>query len=63
MRAAGIEPKTLQFIHPRSDEHANLVLIEGIKGAGKEAKVLTPLVLYDARGSYTEQAQNIFAAI
>ena len=63
MRASGIEPKTLQFIHPRIDEHANLVLIEGIKGAGKEAKVLTPLVLYDARGRYTEQAQNIFAAI
>jgi tRNA1Val (adenine37-N6)-methyltransferase len=63
MRASGIEPKTLQFIHPRSDEPANLLLIEGIKGAGKEAKILTPLVLYDARGSYTEQAQNIFAAI
>jgi len=63
MRAAGIEPKTLQFIYPRSDEPANLVLIEGIKGAGKEAKVLTPLVLYDARGNYTDQAQNIFAAI
>jgi tRNA1Val (adenine37-N6)-methyltransferase len=63
IRASGIEPKTLQFIHPRSDEPANLVLIEGIKGAGKEAKVLTPLVLYDARGSYTELAQNIFAAI
>ena len=63
MRASGIEPKTLQFIHPRSDALANMVLIEGIKGAGKEAKVLTPLVLYDARGSYTEQAQNIFAAI
>ena len=63
MRASGIEPKTLQFIHPRSDEHANLVLIEGIKGAGKEAKVLTPLVLYDARGRYTEQVQNIFAAL
>ena len=63
MRAAGIEPKTLQFIHPKIDEQANLVLVEGVKGAGKEAKVLTPLVLYDARGSYTEQAQNIFASI
>jgi tRNA1Val (adenine37-N6)-methyltransferase len=63
MRAAGIEPKTLQFIHPKIDEPANLLLVEGVKGAGKEAKVLTPLMLYDARGNYTEQAQKIFATI
>jgi tRNA1Val (adenine37-N6)-methyltransferase len=63
MRAAGIEPKTLQFLHPKIDEPANLLLVEGVKGAGKEAKVLTPLVLYDTDGNYTEQAQNIFAAI
>ena len=63
MRASGIEPKNLQFLHPKIDEPANLLLVEGVKGAGKEAKVLTPLVLYDAGGNYTEQAQNIFAAI
>jgi tRNA1Val (adenine37-N6)-methyltransferase len=63
MRAAGLEPKILQFVHPKIDEPANLLLIEGIKGAGKEAKVLTPLVLYDAEGNYTEQAQTIFAAV
>jgi len=63
IRAAGIEPKTLRFIHAKIDDPANLLLMEGIKGAGKEAKVLTPLVLYDTDGNYTEQAQTIFAAI
>ena len=63
IRAAGIEPKILRFIHAKIDDPANLLLMEGIKGAGKEAKVLTPLVLYDTDGNYTEQAQTIFAAI
>lgn len=63
MRAIGIEPKTLQFIHPKCDEPANLLLVEGVKGAGREAKVLAPLVLYDASGHYTEQAHHIFSAL
>ena len=63
MRAAGIEPKTLRFVHSKIDEPANLLLVEGIKGAGKEAKVLPPFALYDIDGNYTAQAQTIFAAI
>jgi tRNA1Val (adenine37-N6)-methyltransferase len=63
MRAAMLEPKTLRFIHPRIDEPANLVLAEGIKGAGREARVLPPLALYDAKGSYSREAREIFQKV
>ena len=60
MRTAKLEPKTLRFIHPNIEEPANLVLVEGIKGAGREARVLPPLVLFGADGSYSEQARALF---
>lgn len=60
MRTAKLEPKTLRFIHPNIEEPANLVLVEGIKGAGREARVLPPLVLFNADGSYSEQARALF---
>ncbi len=63
MRACGIEPKILQFIYPRRGEPANLLLVEGVKGAGREAKVLAPLILYNSSGAYTVQAQQIFSAL
>jgi len=60
MRTAKLEPKTLRFIHPNIEEPANLVLVEGIKGAGREARVLPPLALFDAEGSYSRQARALF---
>ena len=60
MRKATLEPKTLRFIHPKISEPANLVLAEGIKGAGKQARILPPLVLFDADGSYSREAREIF---
>jgi len=63
MRTVKLEPKTLRFIHPKIEEPANLVLVEGIKGAGKEARVLPPLALFDAEGSYSRQAREIFRKV
>jgi tRNA1(Val) A37 N6-methylase TrmN6 len=40
-----IEPKTLQFIHPKQGGKSNLVLLEGIKGGKEEVKVENPLFL------------------
>ena len=63
MRAAALEPKTLRFIHPKIEEPANLVLVEGIKAAGRQALVLPPLALFDADGSYSEQARALFQRV
>ncbi len=57
LRKFRIEPKTLQFIHPRRDERASLFLIEGRKGGGKGIEVLFPLVLYE-NGEYTQELKR-----
>ena len=63
MRQKSIEPKTLRLIHSRVDDPASMVLVEGIKAAGKEAKILPPLILYDNKGEYTEEVKAIFERI
>lgn len=45
LKKYAIEPKTLQFIHPKQGEKSNLVLLEGIKGGKEEVKVENPLFL------------------
>ena len=63
MRKNRIEPKSLQFVHPSKTELANIVLVEGVKGAGTEIKIWPPLMLYKKSGKYTEQANAIFESI
>ena len=63
MRLKNIEPKTFRFIHARIDEPATMVLAEGAKGAGTEAKTLPPLILYNADGNYTEEVKGVFKGI
>ena len=44
-RENGLEPKRLQFVHPRSDLEANMVLVEAEKGAKPGLRTLAPLIL------------------
>lgn len=54
MRKAGIEPKRLQFVHPKKGRPANMVLIEGTKDGRPGLSVLPPIHVYDESGKYTE---------
>jgi tRNA1Val (adenine37-N6)-methyltransferase len=63
LRKKSLEPKTLQFVHARSDEPASMVLAEAVKGAGAEMKTEPPLVLYEAQGVYSGQARSLFASL
>ena len=45
LRSEKLEPKRLQFVHPRLEEGAKLILIESIKASGVELKIMEPLVL------------------
>lgn len=63
MRRKNIEPKTLQFIHPRSNDPATMVLVEGIKRAGTELKILEPVFVYEANGIYSQTIQTMFENI
>lgn len=56
-----IMPKRLQFIYPKKDKEANIVLIEGIKlGKKSGLKVLPALIVHEENGEYTKEMQAIF---
>ena len=64
MRTAKLEPKTLRFIHPNIEEPANLVMVEGIKGAGRRRgycprwhSLTLKEVTADRRGKYSEGSE------
>ncbi|MBC1500939.1 tRNA1(Val) (adenine(37)-N6)-methyltransferase [Listeria weihenstephanensis] len=59
MREYGLEPKRIQFVHPRVEREANTILIEGIKGAKPGVKYLPPIIVHDAVGEYTAQVREL----
>ncbi len=40
-----IEPKRLRFVHPNDKRPARLVLVEGVRDAGQETQIETPLFI------------------
>ena len=50
-----LEPKRMQLVQPTVDKEPNLVLIEGVKEAGRECIILPTLAVYDNEGNYTEE--------
>lgn len=56
-----LAPKRLQFIHPKKDKEANMLLIEAIKdGSADGLKILPPLVVHEETGDYTEAIREIY---
>lgn len=49
-----IEPKRIQFIHPKPDKEANILLIEGKKDGNIGLKVLNPEYSHKQDGGYTD---------
>lgn len=60
MRGHKIEPKRLRFVHPSEGKAPNLVLIEGMKDGGDELKILPPLCVHNADGTYTDEIDEIY---
>jgi tRNA1Val (adenine37-N6)-methyltransferase len=61
LRSNSLEPKTLRFIHSRTEEEAKLVWVEARKGGREDVKVLPPLIIYQSQGRYTEEMEKIFS--
>ncbi len=60
MRERRIEPKRLQYVHPRERKPASLVLIEAVKSAGAGIEILPPLVVHTAGNGYTDELRDIY---
>jgi len=55
-----LEPKRIRFVHPRADAEANMILIEATRDGKPEVRLLPPLIVYDANGSYVPELLNIY---
>lgn len=60
-RKYNLEPKQIQFVHPRAGKAPNLVLVEFVKDGRPELKILDPLYVYGEDGNYTQQIRDIYA--
>lgn len=60
MKVYRIEPKAIRMVHPSPYKAANLVLVEGVRGAAADLKVLEPLYVYDDDGNYSAEINRIY---
>lgn len=60
MKKYNIEPKRIQFIYPKKEEEANILLVEGRKNGKPGLKVCNPLYSHNEDGEYTEQIKKFF---
>ena len=55
-----IEPKRMKLVHPYVGEEANMVLIEGSRGGGRQMRVEKPLIVYKEQGVHTDEIYDIY---
>ena len=60
MKKYNIEPKKIQFIYPKTNIEANILLVEGKKNGNKGLKILPPIYTHLENGEYTEQIKKYF---
>ncbi|GAA3645477.1 tRNA1(Val) (adenine(37)-N6)-methyltransferase [Asaccharospora irregularis] len=56
-----LEPKVIQFVHPKPKKAPNLVLVEFVKDGKPELKILDPLYVYGEDGEYTKELKDIYS--
>ena len=60
MRQYSLEPKRLRMVHPSAHKKANIILIEGVRGGGRELKMMPPLYVYGEDGKYSKEIDEIY---
>lgn len=60
MRKYGIEPKRVQFVYPKKNMPANIMLIEGVKNGKIGLKIEPPIYTHNNDGQYTEEIKKYF---
>ena len=60
MKKNNIEPKRVQFVYPKKNMEANIMLIEGSKNGKPGLKILPPIYSHQDNGEYTEEIKKYF---
>ena len=59
LRNNGLEPKKIQFVYPRADKEAVLVMIEATKNGKVGLKILNPIYIQNEKNEYTNYIKNL----
>lgn len=54
-----LEPKRIQFVYPKKERDANMLLIEAVRDGKADLKMLPPLYIYNEDDTYTREAEDI----
>jgi tRNA1Val (adenine37-N6)-methyltransferase len=60
LREAKLTPECVRFVHPKLDREAKIVMVQARAASKSLCRVLPPLVVFDASGSYTPEAARAF---
>ena len=55
-----LEIKRMEFIYPRINEDANMIIIEAHKNGKPGLKVLPPIIVHDEKGNYNKKIEIMF---
>lgn len=59
-RQFGLEPKIMRMVVPHRGEAPNLVLLQFVKGGGKELKIIPELAVRTKGGGFTDEIDQIY---
>ncbi|WP_310793594.1 tRNA1(Val) (adenine(37)-N6)-methyltransferase [Salipaludibacillus neizhouensis] len=54
MKQYRIEPKRIQYVHPKATKDANMVMVEGVREGNPGITTLPPWIVYDDVNQFTE---------
>lgn len=60
MRKYNIEPKILRFVYSHQNSEPKLVLMKGVKNANPFLTIMENLYIYNIKGEYTEEINQIY---
>ncbi|MBQ2946994.1 MAG: tRNA1(Val) (adenine(37)-N6)-methyltransferase [Bacilli bacterium] len=60
MKKNNIEPKRVQFVYPKKNLEANIMLIEGSKNGKPGLKILPPIYSHKDNGEYADDVKKYF---
>ena len=58
---AKLNIESIQFLHPKPDKEASLVMIYARKNSKTKLKVINPLIMFDKNGEFTQIVNDIYA--
>ncbi len=55
-----LEPKRIQFVHPKEGKEPTMVMVHCVRGGKPEVRVMEPLFVYQDNGQLTDQIQALY---